>query len=98
MSTTKPRKATQVAEHLGRLLASGHWPLGTRLPAERQLAEQLAVSRPSVREALQQLISKGMLESRVGGGTYVLSSKPIGFSDPLLTLFRENPELPLSGR
>lgn len=92
MSTTKPRKATQVAEHLGHLLASGHWPLGTRLPAERQLAEQLAVSRPSVREALQQLISKGMLESRVGGGTYVLSNKPIGFSDPLLTLFRENPE------
>lgn len=92
MNTTKPRKATQVAEYLEQLIARGHWPLGSRLPAERQLAEQLAVSRPSVREALQQLISKGMLESRVGGGTYVLSIKPVGFSDPLLTLFRENPE------
>lgn len=92
MNTSKPRKATQVAEYLEQLIARGHWTLGSRLPAERQLAEQLAVSRPSVREALQQLISKGMLESRVGGGTYVLSIKPVGFSDPLLTLFRENPE------
>lgn len=92
MTANKPRKATQIAEYLEQLLTSGHWPLGTRLPAERQLAEQLAVSRPSLREALQQLISKGMLESRIGGGTYVLSTQPIGFVDPLLTLFRENPE------
>ncbi|SKA87729.1 transcriptional regulator, GntR family [Thiothrix eikelboomii] len=92
MTSIKPRKAVQIAEHLEQLLAKGHWALGARLPAERQLAAQLAVSRPSLREALQQLISKGMLESRVGGGTYVLSTKPIGFVDPLLTLFRENPE------
>lgn len=92
MLNKKPRKAAQVVEHLEQLLAKGQWQLGTRLPAERQLAEQLAVSRPSLREALQQLISKGMLESRAGGGTYVLSNKPVSFADPMLALFRENPE------
>lgn len=44
---------------------------GMRLPAERQLAAELGVSRSSLREALQQLISSGMLISRRGGGTWV---------------------------
>ncbi|WP_020559168.1 FCD domain-containing protein [Thiofilum flexile] len=89
---SKNRIADQVADLLEQRLASGYWPIGSRLTAERQLAEELQVSRSSLREALQQLISKGLLASRVGGGTYVVSTKPIGFVDPMLSLFKENPE------
>ena len=89
---SKNRIADQVAELLAQRLANGYWPVGSRLTAERQLAEELQVSRSSLREVLQQLISKGLLESRVGGGTYVMSTKPIGFTDPMLILFKENPE------
>ena len=49
----------------------GKWQPGERLPAERQLAEQLGVSRPSLREAIQKLVSQGVLHSRRGAGTYV---------------------------
>ena len=42
-----------------------------RLPAERQLSAELGVSRSSLREAIQQLISNGMLISRRGGGTWI---------------------------
>ncbi len=42
-----------------------------KLPAERQLALQLGVSRNSLREALAKLVSEGVLVSRRGGGTFV---------------------------
>jgi DNA-binding IscR family transcriptional regulator len=44
------------------------------LPAERVLAEQFGVSRPSLREAIQKLAAKGLLVSRQGGGNYVVES------------------------
>ncbi len=47
------------------------WPPGTKIPSENQLTRRLGVSRVSLREALQQLASLGLLESRQGGGTYV---------------------------
>jgi GntR family transcriptional repressor for pyruvate dehydrogenase complex len=47
--------------------------VGDRLPPERSLAEELAISRPSVREAIKLLAAAGVLEVRHGGGTYVAS-------------------------
>ncbi|MGB0846154.1 MAG: FCD domain-containing protein [Thiolinea sp.] len=88
----KPRIAEQVVKKLESMIHAENLQPGDRLPAERALAEQLKVSRPSLREAIQILISKGMLYSRPGGGTFVKSTVARDLSDPMLTLFKENPE------
>ncbi|WP_407319134.1 FCD domain-containing protein [Isoptericola halotolerans] len=49
-------------------LAAGRWALGERLPAERALAEELGVSRPSVREAIRILEAMGIIRTAVGSG------------------------------
>jgi DNA-binding FadR family transcriptional regulator len=61
----------QIAEQLRGLIAQGEFAAGTRLPAERDLARQLGVSRPSVREALIALEVEGWVEVRTGSGIYV---------------------------
>ena len=53
----------KVVQHLRLLIEQNNMQVGDRLPAERKLCEQLGVSRSSLREALQQLISLGMLVS-----------------------------------
>ncbi|MGV3571240.1 MAG: FadR/GntR family transcriptional regulator [Ramlibacter sp.] len=64
----------QIAEQLRGLITTGEFDAGTRLPAERDLARQLGVSRPSVREALIALEVEGWVEVRTGSGVYVLPS------------------------
>jgi GntR family transcriptional repressor for pyruvate dehydrogenase complex len=56
---------------LKKLIADGVLKVGDRLPSERDLSEQLGVSRTSVREALQQLEMRGLLETVHGGGSIV---------------------------
>ena len=62
----------QVADQLRTLIDQGEYPVGGRLPTERELAEQLGVSRPTVREALIALAVEGRLRIRVGSGIYVV--------------------------
>jgi DNA-binding FadR family transcriptional regulator len=62
----------QIAEQLRAGIMQGEFAVGTRLPAERDLATQLGVSRPSVREALIALEVEGWVEIRTGSGIYVL--------------------------
>jgi DNA-binding FadR family transcriptional regulator len=61
----------QIAEQLRGLIHGGEFATGSRLPAERDLARQLGVSRPSVREALIALEVEGWVEVRVGSGVYI---------------------------
>src|SRR5687768_14288659 len=61
----------QIADQVTRLIDTGDFPAGTRLPAERELAEKLGVSRPSVREALIALEMEGLVEVRGGAGVFV---------------------------
>lgn len=62
----------QIAEQLRALITAGEFAPATRLPAERDLARQLGVSRPSVREALIALEVEGWVEVRSGSGVYAL--------------------------
>lgn len=75
MSLTAPERpctlASQVARQLEQLITSGQWPVGWRIPAESELVARLGLSRNTVREALRSLVHLGMLEARVGDGTYV---------------------------
>lgn len=61
----------QIADQIAALIERGEYAAGQRLPPERDLAKQLGVSRPSVREALIALEVEGYVEVRVGSGVYV---------------------------
>jgi DNA-binding FadR family transcriptional regulator len=73
LQTVEPQRLyRQIAEQLRSLMTGGEFMPGSRLPAERDLAKQLGVSRPSVREALIALEVEGWVEVRTGSGVYVL--------------------------
>ena len=61
----------QIADQIAELIQGGEYGPGQRLPPERDLAKQLGVSRPSVREALIALEVEGFVEVRMGSGVYV---------------------------
>src|SRR5664279_2517815 len=70
----EPRRLyRQIADQIRTLIRSGEFPAGARLPPERDLAKQLGVSRPSVREALIALEVEGLVEVRIGSGIYILN-------------------------
>ncbi|MEN9932188.1 MAG: hypothetical protein RIS17_761, partial [Pseudomonadota bacterium] len=71
MSTDQSRLYQELARKLMSELASGGFAVGDRLPAERELAAQYAVSRPTVREAIIALEVQGLVEVRIGSGAYV---------------------------
>ena len=73
IQTIEPRRLyRQIADQLRGLITRGEYEIGSRLPPERDLALQLGVSRPSVREALIALEVEGLVEVRMGSGVYVL--------------------------
>src|SRR5882724_9537932 len=66
IQTIEPRRLyRQIADQLRKLIEHGEYEVGTRLPPERDLATQLGVSRPSVREALIALEVEGLVEVRM---------------------------------
>jgi GntR family transcriptional regulator len=56
-------------------IENGVWKVGDRLPSERELSETFGVSRMTLRQAIQTLSEEGILDRRVGSGTYVASQK-----------------------
>ena len=65
----------QIEESLAARIVGGELRVGDRLPAERELAEQLEVSRGTIRQALDALASRGLVERGVGRGTFVAAGK-----------------------
>lgn len=83
------RVSDQVTDRILARIASGEWGPGHRLPGERQLAEEMGVSRVSIRAALQSLKTQGLLDAVQGGGTRVIASSAA--MDPgILELVRVN--------
>ena len=91
-SVRQRRLSDDIVSQLETMILEGTLKIGERLPAERVLAEQFGVSRPSLREALQKLAVKGLLVSRHGGGNYVAATLGWTFSDALMHLLESNPE------
>ena len=67
----KTRLYEDISKEILRLMKNGSLKPGDKLPPERELSEQLQVSRTVIREALRSLEAQGYLESKVGGGTFV---------------------------
>jgi GntR family transcriptional regulator, transcriptional repressor for pyruvate dehydrogenase complex len=89
MGQTEPRStpaegSTQhVVTHIRGLIDRGELRPGDRLPAERDLAARIGVSRPTVRAGLRALSAMGVVQSRHGSGTYIPDGPPVLGSEPL---------------
>ena len=73
----------QVVSHVRTLIERGSLRPGDRLPAERELAHQIGVSRPTVRAGLRALAAMGVVRPRHGSGTYIPDGPPTLGSEPL---------------
>lgn len=69
---TEKRLYHSIADKIARLISNGAYPAGTRLPGERELAEEFNVSRVTIREAEIALQASGYLNIKTGSGAYVL--------------------------
>lgn len=87
------RLADTIASNLEKRILEGSLKPGDRLPPERELAQELGVSRPSLREAMQKLVSKGLLTTRHGGGTHVTDQLEAHFVDPWQEMLKGHPAL-----
>ncbi|WP_330176472.1 FadR family transcriptional regulator [Streptomyces sp. NBC_01498] len=80
MALTSPRRSAlsdQVITELRNQITSGEWPVGSRIPTEPELVEQLGVARNTVREAVRALAHNGLLDIRQGSGTYVVATSEL---------------------
>lgn len=85
------RTADAVIDQIERLILQGILRPGARLPAERDLAKKVDVSRPILRDALKILEERGLLTSHHGEGTFVADVIGTVFSDPVVNLIRRHP-------
>ncbi|MFJ9426508.1 MULTISPECIES: FadR/GntR family transcriptional regulator [Streptomyces] len=67
----------QVIARLREQITSGAWPVGSRIPTETELVEQLGVARNTVREAVRALAHTGLLDIRHGSGSYVQATSEL---------------------
>lgn len=80
MALSSPRRSVlsdQVIAQLRAQITSGEWPVGSRIPTESELVEQLGVARNTVREAVRALAHNGLLDIRQGSGTYVAATSEL---------------------
>ncbi len=89
---TPEKLSTAVTRQIEQLILRGILRPGERLPSERELAEKLGVSRPSLREAVAELQNKGLLSSRAGAGIFVADVLGSAFSPALIRLFADHDE------
>ncbi|HHV94830.1 MAG TPA: FadR family transcriptional regulator [Firmicutes bacterium] len=83
--------ADLVYEQILEQIVKGEWAPGTKIPSENELSRMLGVSRISIREAFQRLVSLGILETRQGDGTYVKEFSPGMYMNSLIPLLVLDP-------
>src|ERR671924_671626 len=90
-----PTTFEETVDRLGTAIRLGILPPGSRLPSERDLAEQLAISRSTLRQAITTLVESGHLTSQRGrsGGTFVVPEPPLaeGSAGPLPHCWPQGP-------
>ena len=93
----EPLKKTRLYEEIVKQIIdkikSGELKPGDRLPTERDLALQLAVSRTAIREALRSMELMGIIDSRVGGGTFIREMTLENLMDPFAGILSKNERL-----
>lgn len=67
----KKKLYEEIVEQITRLIKSGHYKIGDKLPSFQELSEMFGVGKPTLREALSVLASSGVLEIRHGNGTFI---------------------------
>jgi GntR family transcriptional regulator, transcriptional repressor for pyruvate dehydrogenase complex len=86
-----PITREELLERFTKMITDGEIPPGDRLPSERRLAEQYAVSRPVIREVLQRLGERGLIHIAAGSGAYVREPSALDWARPLDALTRQAP-------
>src|SRR5829696_4526303 len=77
----------QVGLRIEEMITSGQLQIGDRLPSEIEMARQFDVHRSTVREALRVLAQRGLIEMRVGSGSYVSRVSPAVVAESMETYF-----------
>lgn len=77
----------QIADHIQEMIATQELVPGTRLPTERDLAQQMDVNRTTVHQAVGLLQQRGLVEMKVGSGTYVIDMPPSVVADSIQRYF-----------
>ncbi|MFT6451549.1 MAG: GntR family transcriptional repressor for pyruvate dehydrogenase complex [Halocynthiibacter sp.] len=89
---TLEKLSHSVVHQIEKLILRGILRPGERLPSERDLAERLGVSRPSLREAISELTERGLVTTKAGAGIFVADVLGTGFSPALIQLFASHDE------
>ena len=92
LKVTPEKLSNSVVRQIEQLILRGILRPGERLPSERDLADKLGVSRPSLREAIADLAERGLLVSRAGSGIFVAEVLGSAFSPALAQLFSTHEE------
>lgn len=93
LSGTTRNALARVVKELESRIVEANWRGETRLPSERELAIEFGTSRATVREAIQRLAARGLLETRRGSGLFVSAQQPARLSAPWLQLIAESPPM-----
>lgn len=92
MKVTPEKLSHSVVRQIEQLILRGILRAGERLPSERDMAEKLGVSRPSLRDAIANLSDRGLLTCRAGSGVFVAEVLGSAFSPALIQLFSTHDE------
>ena len=87
----RPKLSDSIISQIETLILEGALKPGNQLPPEREFAETLGVSRPSLREALLKLEARGLVTTRRGGGYAVADVTAPTLTDPLVHLLQRHP-------